>query len=138
MKKITIIILLLLTCSLLFSCGQKLEINDKALCKRCLKRYENHKAMNCPHCAQPYNSCTCSNIFLRSHGVEKLFKVFQYKPGQKAPHNDVIYALKEDNRKDVFNLCIEELSSAIASTGEEFKDVIVTSIPRRKSTITPP
>lgn len=116
-------------------CGEKLQINDKALCKECLIKYENHKEMNCSHCANAYNNCTCPNRYLLSHGVKKLYKVFKYKARESLPQNSIIYSLKQDNRRDVFNFCADELSSAILASTTDFENTVITNIPRRKLAI---
>ena len=116
-------------------CGEKLDINDKALCKECLIEYEAHKEMNCPHCSHLYNECACPNKYLTAHGVKQLFKVFKYKAGEAAAENALIFSLKEENRRDVFELCTEELGSAIKKHVSDFNNVIFTNIPRRKEAI---
>jgi competence protein ComFC len=116
-------------------CGKKLDITDKALCKECLIHYENHKQMNCPQCARPYNKCSCPNLYLLSHGVKRLFKVFKYKAREISPQNSLIYSLKKDNRRDVFSFCSYELTDAILSSLDKLENTVITNIPRRKSAI---
>ena len=116
-------------------CGEKLDINDKALCKECLIKYEADKEMNCPFCAAVYSECDCPNKYLSTHGVKRLFKVFKYKAGESSAENALIYSLKEENRRDVFEFCIEELSRATSFHISDFTNVIFTNIPRRKEAI---
>ena len=117
------------------ACGKKLDIESKALCEECLAEYRTNKELNCAICARCYDRCTCSNTYLSSHGIKHLFKVFRYHPDERHAENSLIYALKEDNRKDVFDFFASELSASIKSADFAFSNPIITNIPRRKSVI---
>ena len=116
-------------------CKSKLQIDDKALCKECLKIYNENKLINCPLCAKTYDKCSCPNDFLNKHGVKSLYKVFKYKAREKSPQNSLIFALKQENRHDVFTFLSDELSRSIQFSNPDLSKLVITNIPRRKSSI---
>lgn len=117
------------------ACGKKLDIESKALCTECLIEYMTNKELNCSICAKSYDECTCSNTYLAAHSIKNLFKVFRYHPDERRAENYIIYALKEDNRSDVFDFLASELSASIKDTDFKIFNPIITNIPRRKSAI---
>lgn len=118
-------------------CKEKLDIEDRGLCKSCMVKYEQHKERNCPYCAKRLSECFCSYKELKNHGIKNLAKVFRYsKAEQSMPSNYLIYSLKQDNRSDVLSLLSEELSCAILrSVDISSGRFIVTNVPRRRDAI---
>lgn len=116
-------------------CGEKLELDDRALCKKCKEIYEDKKERNCSICSKPLYSCDCTSKYLDSHFVHKLIKVYRYKAGEKSPNNELIYRLKRENRRDTVNFLAEELSSAIKRCLTPDENTIITYVPRRKRAI---
>lgn len=118
-------------------CKDKLEYEDKGLCKNCLITYNAHKERNCPHCSNVLSRCFCSYDYLESHGIKNLVKLFRYsKTEESLPSNYLIYSLKQDNRYDVLSFLADELCDAIChsidiSNGE----YVITNVPRRKKAI---
>ena len=116
-------------------CGEKLCIDDKALCKTCYRKYLDILNKDCSSCAKNYNLCTCSNEYLTARGVKKLYKVFRYFPGERNVANNLIFALKKSNRKDVMEFLSDELAAAIIESGDNITNCIFTNVPRRRATI---
>lgn len=113
-------------------CGETLDIDDKALCKECLRNYFDLKARNCSICGKPLYKCDCTSKYLEAHFVHKLIKVFRYKPGENSPANELIYKLKRENRKDIIDFLSDELKNSIETSVEIKENTIITSVPRRK------
>lgn len=118
-------------------CKEKLDLEDRGLCKSCMMKYEQHKERNCPYCSKKLQECFCSYKDLKNHGIKNLAKVFRYsKAEQSMPSNYLIYSLKQDNRSDVLSLLSDELSKAILNSLDiSASDYIVTNVPRRKDAI---
>ena len=116
-------------------CGEKLEENEKALCRACFCDYENQKNRQCSKCFKILSKCSCSNEYVDAHFVHKLVKVFRYSARDNAVSNMLVYSLKRDNRKDVLDFLSDELAVAIKSSVDNFEKYIVTSVPRRKKDV---
>lgn len=122
-------------------CGDKLFYTERALCRRCMTEYENSKERNCSRCAKRLDSCSCTSAYLKSKRVNKHAKIFRYSYKKKdSPQNRLIYALKDANRADVFDLLANELCDAINNTlSNDIKkagsSLIITNVPRRPRAI---
>lgn len=117
------------------SCGEILDSCDLPLCQSCYEEYCKVKTRNCSICAKTLNRCTCSNEYLESHYVRKLVKVYRYINDASLPSNKLIYSLKRENRKDVFDFLATELTDALLWQIKDFDNVIITNVPRRKAAI---
>ncbi len=119
-------------------CNDKLDYDDRGLCKTCISAYNEHKKRNCSRCSNILSECTCSNYFLTAHGVKKVIKLFRYsKTEQSMPSNYLIYSLKQDNRRDVISFLSDELSDAISLNLDmaDKSQYILTNVPRRKKSV---
>ncbi len=121
------------------SCGEPLDFEDKALCKKCELVFQEQKLRGCSSCANVISRCTCSNKYLRNHYLRRLAKVCRYVLHNKdLPGNHLIYALKHDNRRDVFDFLSQELSDSILASfpirGKE-SEYVITNVPRRAEAI---
>lgn len=117
-------------------CGERLDIDDGPLCKKCYGQYEDLKLRNCSRCAKVLHECSCSNEFLENHYVKTLIKVFRYLGHQGyTPGSYLIFSLKKDNRRDVLDFLAEELTASIRATVTDIGDFTVTNVPRRKKAI---
>ena len=117
------------------ACGEKLDKNERALCSSCIKEYENHKQRQCSSCFRILSHCSCPNEHLDAHFVHKLVKVYRYVARGDNVSNKLIYSIKNDNRKDVFDFLSDELASAIRNSISLDDGYIVTSVPRSKGAI---
>ncbi len=118
------------------ACREKLDIDDRGLCKSCIVEYEEIKDRNCSRCAKLLSACSCSNEFLENHFVKRLVKVFRYiQHRDNVAANSLIYSLKRDNRHDVLDFLSDEIESAIRASIENPEDYIITNVPRRKAAI---
>ena len=115
------------------NCNERLDKNDRALCKNCREEYDNALARSCAHCAKPLYECTCATAHLDAHYVHKHVKVFRYKPQADLPTNKLIYSLKKDNREDVLDFLADQLASSVATTFKDASEFVFTSIPRRRA-----
>ena len=116
-------------------CGEKLNIEDRALCQECSDEYKDNLYLNCSICAKPLNYCICTNDYLDAHYVHKVVKVYRYHTDRRISSNNLIYSLKRDNRKDVVDFLSDELSQAIKSGIKNPESYLFTSVPRRRSEI---
>ena len=118
-------------------CKERLDYDDKGLCKKCMTEYLKHKQRNCPHCSNILAECSCSYKDLEAHGIKKFVKLFRYSKAEESlPSNYLIYSLKQDNRSDVLEFLSLELATAIKHSFDLSKeDFVVTSVPRRKNAI---
>ena len=117
-------------------CKEKLDVSDFALCKSCLKKYSYHKTRACSVCFKPYDECVCVNELLRKGGIKRLSKCYRYVTNEDSlPSNSLIYSLKRDNRRDVLSFLANELSASIRCGIPNYKDLYITNVARRKSTI---
>ncbi len=121
-------------------CGERLDFIDKCLCPKCLIKHKDHLKTNCSRCSLVLSECTCTASYLNRHYVRNLAKLFRYKPQRDdLPSNYLIYALKQSNRRDVFDYLSRELTDAITrmvdTQGRE-DSFVVTNVPRRPSAIT--
>ncbi len=120
-------------------CKQLLDLGERVLCNTCATEYENQKLRECSRCSKKIGECTCSNFYLERHYIRKMVKVYRYNSKRpELPGNCMIYSLKRDNRRDVFNFLAEQLAESIKRAyildGNEDKYVI-TNVPRRRPTI---
>ena len=113
-------------------CGERLEIEESALCSKCKSIYFDLKERLCSVCLKPLYRCMCPNHYLESHFIHKHIKVFRYLPGEETPANTLIYKLKRDNRRDVLEFLSSELSSAIDNSLEINEKFVFTNVPRRR------
>ena len=119
-------------------CGERLEYGERALCANCMKLYRENKTRNCSRCAKVLEECSCPNGFLEKHGVKQVFKVYRYVTNDgRCPSNDIIYALKNSNRRDVFSFLAEEVATSIKRhlTDITFDNTVIINIPRRRSAV---
>lgn len=116
-------------------CKERLDKDDRALCKKCRIEYKNLLERNCSICSKRLNECSCSNKHLDSHFVHKLIKVFRYRTGEINPANALLYSLKKDNRHDVLDALADELYSSITLSVKEPENYLFTSVPRRRAAI---
>lgn len=117
-------------------CRERIEVDDLALCKDCKAKYEDFKGHRCSHCAKPFSECSCTNDYLSAHSVKRLIKIVRYRPADSTlPSNALIYSLKRDNRRDVTDFIAGELAASIKSQIADANDYIITSVPRKRSSI---
>lgn len=118
-------------------CKERLDYEDKGLCKKCMVEYQRHKQRNCPHCSNILSECSCSYKDLEVHGIKKFVKLFRYSKAEESlPSNYLIYSLKQDNRADVLEFLSNELATAINHSFDIPRgDYVITSVPRRKSAV---
>lgn len=120
-------------------CGELLDFGERVFCTACLADYEDQKQRVCSRCSKKLGLCSCSNAYLEAHYVRRLIKVYRYNSKiLELAGNRVIYSLKQDYRRDVFNFLAAELVSAIKASydieGKE-NDYIITNVPRRLASI---
>ena len=113
-------------------CGERLEISEQALCKKCKEAYLDYKERKCSICSKPLYQCSCPSEYLDSHFIHKHIKVFRYKASEKSPANELIFKLKRENRRDVINFIADELTNSIRHSVKIDKETIFTCVPRRK------
>ena len=117
-------------------CGERLKINEMAICSSCMKSHIELKTRDCSRCFNTYDKCACSNKFLKQHKVNRVIKIFRYiKQEEGSPSNNLIYTLKRNNRRDVVDFLSDELVKSIKFSLPNFKDFIITNVPRRPSAI---
>ncbi len=138
-KKLYSNILYYLTVPKCVCCREPLDIDDRALCKSCIKEYNNLKQTNCSRCLKILNSCTCVNKYLDTHLVHKLVKVFRYRhpsgPNDRIPANELIYNIKRAKRRDLLAFIVDELEMAIKNSGIKYERYIITNVPRKSSRV---
>ena len=114
-------------------CEERLDVDDKALCKSCLESYRESKKAKCSICLKRLCECTCPNQYLESHFIHKIVKVFRYKnsaePDVLVPANELIYNVKRVARRDLVNFIADEMAEAV-SNSVKIDNFIVTSVPR--------
>ncbi len=119
-------------------CYDKLDRDDRALCKSCFDKYESVKFRKCSVCFKHLDECACSNEYLEHHSVKKLVKVFRYKASlvadEKLPQNELIYNLKRKRRIDIIDFLSDELIKSI-KTSLKYEDAVITNVPRKKSRV---
>ena len=113
-------------------CGERLEITEKALCKKCKAEYSDQKERSCSLCGKPLYFCDCPSEYLDSHFIHRHIKVFRYKPSEKSPANELIFKLKRENRRDVIEFISDELANSISQSLKIDENTIFTSVPRRR------
>ena len=119
-------------------CGERLDIDDYALCKKCYEQYLNNKNRNCSRCNKVLSECFCSNFFLERHSVKNISKVYRYTPGKAdTPESSLIYSLKQSYRWDVFEFLSNELIASLRNNIDVSKtdDCVITNVPRRRKAI---
>lgn len=118
-------------------CKERLDYDERGLCRTCMKEYIAHKERNCPRCSNVLSKCFCSYETLADRGINNLVKLFRYsKSEQSMPSNYLIYSLKQDNREDVLSFLADELADAIRYNVDPTKpDLVITNVPRRAKAI---
>lgn len=119
-------------------CGEKLDFDDRALCKNCLQEYDASKNSFCSLCFKRLPYCKCSNKYLKSHMISTLIKIFRYKPSsdpnEKIPSNQLIYVIKRVRRKDLLDFISDEMINAIKNS-INYENYVVSNVPRKRSRI---
>ncbi len=114
-------------------CEERLDADDKALCKSCLNSYRETKKAKCSVCLKLLCECTCPNQYLESHFVHKVTKVFRYRnssePGKLIPANELIYNVKRVARRDLVGFIADEMTQSLKNSFKTDK-FIITSVPR--------
>ncbi len=117
-------------------CREPLDYGQKAFCPKCSADFEEIKTRNCSRCAKKLNACSCSNEYLEGHFIKRVVKCFRYLVKDEInPANALIFSMKKDNRKDVLEVCTQELVAAIRNSVDNPNEYIITNIPRRKAEI---
>lgn len=117
-------------------CGERLEYGQLALCSKCLLEYQRIKERNCSCCSKNLCECGCANIFMESHYTRSVSKVFRYfSHDNDRVENRLIYSLKEDNRSDVVEFLVSEMSRSISHVVEKPSECVFVNVPRRKSAV---
>ena len=117
-------------------CGEKLDYGQKAFCRKCSDEFDNFRMRNCSICSKVLSSCTCSNSNLENHFVKRIIKCYRYLHlDDKHPSTSLIYSLKKDNRRDVFDKCSDLLVEALSNSIDDLGNCVITNIPRRHSAI---
>ena len=120
-------------------CGEILDFNDRCFCPKCKEQYDEWKnSRNCSRCAKIYCNCTCTSALLSENNVHTVYKLYRYRAIDEVnPSKKIIFALKEDNRRDVVEFLADELYNAIKSSGLKIdkEKMLVTNVPRRKKAI---
>ena len=115
------------------SCGERLEVDDLALCRACNDEYLNFTMHDCSICGELLSNCTCVNRHLASHSVKGLFKVVRYRPGDEVlPSNRLIYSLKRAHRADVVSFIAGEIEESLKNAAFDLSACIFTNVPRRR------
>ena len=138
MKKINLMdrVLFALSVPTCVCCKRRLDYGEKSLCPECYAKFEEFKSRNCSFCGRRLDRCDCSNDFLKGHYVNRVIKCFRYLNREGAiPGNSLVYSLKRDNRKDVLELCTDELSASIMNSIDDPSSYVFTNIPRRRGAI---
>ncbi len=115
------------------ACNERLDKNDRALCKKCREEYNEAISRSCSICAKPLYECSCVIKHLDAHYIHKHVKVFRYRPNADLPTNKLIYSLKRDNRDDVLDFLADELASSVATAFPDVSEFVFTSVPRRRA-----
>jgi len=121
-------------------CNQRLDFDDKALCKACKTEYLRQKQTRCSVCNKELPFCSCSLEYIRKHYVLNLTKLFRYDDTEESKAgNSLIYSLKSDYRRDVVDFLAEEIADSINNCNiikeDKRNDYIVTNLPRRRKAI---
>ena len=116
-------------------CGEFLDRRDRVFCPDCRMIYDNAKMRNCSRCAKILARCTCPNEYLDAHYIHSLIKVTRYIHDPALPQNRLLYALKQETRRDVVDFMAEELSDAITAGTEHTGEYLVTYVPRRRASV---
>ena len=120
-------------------CGEALEFNEEAFCKKCLFAYEQAKTRECSVCMKRLPECRCSNSYLFKNGVKTLVKKCRYRGcDNDNPFNKLLFSLKQDYRADVIRFVARELEGGLRPLIESYPDgtkFIITNVPRRKRAI---
>ena len=120
------------------SCRTKLDRSDRALCKECMKGYEQTKDRTCSVCFKKLYECKCPNEYLENHTVRRLVKVFRYKPSEsneeKVPANELIYNVKRVKRRDLIDFMSGEVAQAIKKS-LKYEECVITNVPRKRSRV---
>ncbi|MBE6532656.1 MAG: ComF family protein [Ruminococcaceae bacterium] len=117
-------------------CREPIDYGQKAFCPKCSADFEEIKTRNCSRCAKKLNACSCSNEYLEGHFIKRVVKCFRYLVKDEInPANALIFSMKKDNRKDVLEVCTQELVAAIRNSVDNPEEYIITNIPRRKAEI---
>ena len=117
-------------------CGERLYVNEMALCSSCMKSHLVLKARDCSRCFKTYDQCSCTNKHLRNHNIKRMVKIFRYiQEEEVTPSNSLIYTLKRSNRRDVVDFLSDELVRSIKFSLPDFQEFMITNVPRRPSAI---
>ena len=121
------------------SCRERLDIDDRALCKSCKDEYEEIKSSKtCSVCFKCLDECKCTNTYLEKHMMHKLVKVFRYKPSEsvneRIPSNQLIYVVKRVKRRDLLDFISDEMITSIKNS-IKYENYVITNVPRKRNRV---
>lgn len=122
-------------------CGNLLDWatpNKGAFCASCESIWSSEKRETCGICAKAVKECFCATEAMQKAGCEGFCKAVYYLHGKSAPpQNRLIFYIKRNRTKRVFDFLAQELSDGLETMLKEARidqtEVILTYVPRRLS-----
>ena len=118
------------------ACGEIIPLNYKqnlALCQNCLSKFDIEKKSLCPKCQKAHVKCSCKPKNL-SGNVSGCIHVTRYTSWSSVS-NSLVISAKDNNYKYLYGLISDELCSAVKSRVSDYKNAVITYMPREKSKI---
>lgn len=123
-------------CKTRFDIIKETEADYTAFCRKCRADWEWEKLNSCPGCGVAAIECTCTPKILDKKYVDCISLV---KFGRSQKVDRLIYSLKKRKVERNFEFAADELAkrfeSYASTTDEKLESVIITNVPRKRSTV---
>ena len=105
---------------------------SEILCPSCHDLWEQEKTASCRHCGRSHIHCSCLLKGDEKDLVSVVYHLAEYKRDSIA--GNMIIALKRKQNSDICEFLAKEFCKS-ACDGEDFKNAVVTYVPRRKEVV---
>ena len=116
----------------------KLNLGKICLCEKCLSDWQSAKAQLCHRCGNVAGRCTCIPP-RKSLSQQSIPSLFFYHPGSNKTENRIIYTVKHQNNRELFEFLAKELcphiKKLLSESGISLDECVFTYIPRSRKGI---
>lgn len=124
-----------------FGCGDLIKLTPEqyksryslALCKKCADKFDVERRSLCPRCDKEHIKCHCRPVSMPGN-LSSCIHVSRYTAWDSVT-DGIVLAAKGSNNKYLYELLSNSAVKAIKSRVPDYRDAVVTAIPRDVSAI---
>lgn len=126
-----------------FGCGKLIPLSRElytgknyhrlALCPKCLKNFDIERLSRCPRCDRQHLMCHCRPVSMPGN-LSGCIHIARYTEWESVT-DGVILAAKGSNYKYLYELISDNVAKAIRSRVPDYRNAVVTAIPRSRSNV---